>query len=92
MFSQTTAVREMALKWREDWRAEVAPRTRDGQADGNRLSPPSPRPAKQTAEFARALARAEFGRFYWSDEPAGQLIEGFRKVASNKKGHKVKQS
>lgn len=34
-------------------------------------APPNPAGAKQS--FARALARAEFGRFYWNDELAEEV-------------------
>ena len=64
-------------------------------ANGREVVPRLARTAKsqagQAAEFACALARVEFGRFYWSDKLAGQLTASFRKAPADKKGHKVKR-
>jgi hypothetical protein len=67
---------ERALRWREDWRAEVA--DRDGGVSNRSVASPAPRPAKQkqgqdgkpSAQFAAAIARAELGRFYWKGPQA----------------------
>jgi hypothetical protein len=67
---QMAAAHEEALKWRDRWRAEMA-------------APPQTKPkhaANGIARFAKALARAEFGRFYWSDALTRQLTNGLRKA------------
>jgi hypothetical protein len=54
-----------ALKWREEWQAEMA--ARRAKANGGAGKCLSPRSAKQNgdAQFAAAVTRNEFGRFYW---------------------------
>ena len=56
-----------ALKWREEWQAEMA--ARRAQANGGVARRAPARAAKHngSAEFANAVARNEFGRFYWND-------------------------
>ena len=74
------AAHEQTLKWREAWRDEVKARARaNGREVLLRPACPAERPVRRTAHFASALARAEFGRFYWSDKQAAQLAEELRK-------------
>ena len=75
---QAAAVRALGLKWRDEWRAEIAARA--SKANGHAIELPTPRPprrmksAKQAAaQFAIAVARDEFGRFYWSDKLQGEM-------------------
>lgn len=81
---EAAALRKLAMQWREEWRHEVA--AGEGQREGNcnrnrngvgRLAPtPKKATAKQrteAAKFAAAMARNEFGRFYWNGKLAGQL-------------------
>jgi hypothetical protein len=66
------AIRAAALTWRARWREEVAART---HASPRVKSHPRPERdgAKQRAQFATGMARAEFGRFYWNGKLDGQL-------------------
>jgi len=56
---------ELALKWREDWRREMA-----GAA---RQTPPPPR--SKSHSFSTALAQAEFGRFYFDSQRYCQALD-----------------
>jgi hypothetical protein len=48
----------LAKQWRQEWRAEVAVRAR--------VTPSEHKNGKShSATFAAAIAKAEFGRFYW---------------------------
>jgi len=61
-----------ALKWRERLRAE---KTAPVPGPNGQIRPRPQRPrdeAKEQAQFAANVARAEFGRFYWSEELAGK--------------------
>ena len=75
---QIAWARADALLWRAVVRAEVAAEAKMGETYKAAASKPepSPKPANPTAEeralFAAAIARAEFGRFYWSEKPAGR--------------------
>jgi len=80
---QAAAVRTLGLKWRDEWRAEIAART--GKANGHAIEPPAPRPPRRTksakhaaAQFAIAVARNEFGRFYWSDKLQGAMKQSLK--------------
>jgi hypothetical protein len=62
---------ERALRWRGEWRAEIAG---DFPTNGSAANESAERPNKarfkkkadhDRARFAAAIARAEFGRFYW---------------------------
>jgi hypothetical protein len=70
---ELAAAHERALRWREEWRDDVA--GREGGMNGYPALPPALRPpvqdGKPSAQFATAIARAEFGRFYWSGPAAG---------------------
>jgi hypothetical protein len=69
------------IKWRDEWRAEME--SRRGGTNHNGFAKPkpalSPRPARperrNRANFATAIARNQFGRFYWSGKLARQLAE-----------------
>ncbi len=61
-----------ALKWRERLRSEkVAPTPGLNGQIPQRLKGPRDE-AKERAQFAANVARAEFGRFYWSEELVGK--------------------
>jgi hypothetical protein len=55
------------------WRAECA--AHEEASEPQAVSPGTRRPRADTAtrraQFAMQVARAEFGRFYWQDPPAG---------------------
>ena len=67
------------LRWREKWQAEIAARA-DRKADkvnGRAAQMPMPRRKgadAASAQFARAVARNELGRFYWSGAQEDALI------------------
>jgi hypothetical protein len=65
---QTAASFELALKWRDEWRAgksAASLQTADTKVDT------APKPgvdqSKHRAQFAQAIARIEFGRNYWDE-------------------------
>jgi hypothetical protein len=77
---QAAAIRTLGRKWRDEWRADMAARA--GKANGHATELPVPRPPHRTksaqhaaAQFAIAVARNEFGRFYWSDKLQGAMKE-----------------
>jgi len=82
---QLTVARENALKWRDEWRAEVKACATKGNGTLQRTMRPIMKEDRQAARFATAIARAEFGRFYWSDKLADQLLEGLQKTPFNKR-------
>jgi hypothetical protein len=69
------------IRRRDEWRAEVS--AAGGEANNNGFARPKSavlqRPARQerskAANFATAMARDEFGRFYWNSKLAGQLAQ-----------------
>ena len=69
------------IKWRDEWRAEVESHRGGTNHKGFAKPEPtvSPRPARpkrsNPANFATAIARDQFGRFYWSGKLARQLAE-----------------
>lgn len=74
-----------ALEWRDEWRAEVA--TRQGVA----LDPqPSDAPPARNnaARFAAAIARHEFGRFYWNGRLARQLAAAVKGGSTGRRSRK----
>jgi hypothetical protein len=79
---QTDALHELALKWRNEWRAgklaasspEVEPKGDPAPVDGQ---------SKHRAQFAQAIARLEFGRNYWDE----RLQREVRKAEANSKAN-----
>jgi len=73
------------LRWREEWRAEMAARAGEGprKANGHAAEPKMPRMAKRAdgaaGHFAGAVARNELGRFYWSGQQEEALAEARKK-------------
>jgi hypothetical protein len=82
---QTAAFQLLARKWREDWRAEKAA---SGPALKPSFAPPS-RPTgsdpKHRADFAKAIARAEFGRAYWDERLQRSEVRTKRPSKSGRK-------
>jgi hypothetical protein len=86
---QVAAIRRLACGWRDNWRAEIAARNGAAtNAPAQRRDGKSSRPAKTqqagTTRFANAIARDEFGRFYWSGEQAKQLAQALNRKAGRK--------
>jgi hypothetical protein len=69
---QAGATHSLALEWRDAWRTEAATRDANGTAA---VKEPAKARRSDTARFATAIARSEFGRFYWSGALAGQLAK-----------------
>jgi hypothetical protein len=70
------------IRWRDEWRAEAAAALRGEASDNGFAKPKSTvlqRPARpdrsEAAKFATAIARDEFGRFYWNGKLARQLAQ-----------------
>jgi hypothetical protein len=77
------------LRWREEWRAEVAARAarKADKPNGPAAEPETPHPRRSNgtgAQFAGAVARNELGRFHWSTAQEDAL-------AAARKGRKPKQ-
>jgi hypothetical protein len=80
------------IRWRDEWRAEVAARL--SEANDNGFAEPKsavlPRPARSgrsnAAKFATAITRNEFGRFYWDKKLARQLAQALAAGAAKKAG------
>jgi len=61
---ETAAVHQLALQWRDEWRAgKSAATTRQANAKGGPA--PDKSRGRQRAQFAQAITRLEFGRNYW---------------------------
>jgi hypothetical protein len=80
---QAAAIRALGLTWRDEWRAEIAAHA--GQANGHAIEMPAPRLPRRTksaqqaaAQFASAVARNEFGRFYWNDKLEEAMQESLK--------------
>jgi hypothetical protein len=70
---EIAAAHERALAWRAGWRNELA-------GNGKQATPQAaPRPpeddARRRARYASQVARAELGRFYWSDALGRRMRE-----------------
>ena len=63
--------RQLVLEWRDDWRRESA----GGQRPAPAKRKPKPEPKRNGADFAAAIARAEFGRHYLDPRANRQGIE-----------------
>jgi hypothetical protein len=88
---QAAAIRALGLKWRDEWRAEIAARA--GKTNGHTIKVPTAlRRAKSekaaTAQFAIAVARNEFGQFYWSDKLQGAMAESLKDERRRRKSRK----
>jgi hypothetical protein len=73
---QNAARHELALKWREEWRAgksAASLQPADAQAAPALKSGEDQR--QHRAKFAQAIARLEFGRGYWDErlQPRGPM-------------------
>lgn len=79
---QAAALRKRTMQWREEWRAEVSARRGEANGHGRAARGPKVTPAgKKRAtggQFAAAVARQEFGRFYWNGKLAGQLASAMK--------------
>ncbi len=68
---------KLALQWRAEWRAKTCavepPRPRR-----TARKPVKPESATGDAAFAAAIARAEFGRFYWNGTLDNRLKAAMR--------------
>ena len=65
----------LGLEWRAMWRAEQTGKAKQARPNGS-AEPKSKRAERvrdqsDAAAFAAAIARAEFGRFYWSEKGGG---------------------
>jgi hypothetical protein len=93
---QAAALLALAIEWRDKWRAEVAARketaSQNGVAKSNSAVSPWRATPKQTeaAKFATAIARHEFGRFYWNGQLAEQLVQALERPPSKEKTGKSK--
>jgi hypothetical protein len=76
---QLAAAHERALEWRASWRDEPA------GSNGNKTPRPPENEAKRRERFASQVARAEFGRFYWSDALGRRMQEEMER------SHRLKQ-
>ncbi len=76
-----------ALKWREEWQAEMAARRAKANGGATHRAPRAAKP-NGDAGFANAVARNEFGRFYWDPERAAAPGKKARPV--NKRNGKEK--
>jgi hypothetical protein len=70
---EATALRRLVIAWRDEWRLDVATRQSDGGLAEGRLNTASTKSPKDSAKFAAAMARQEFGRFYWNGKLAAEL-------------------
>jgi hypothetical protein len=74
---QIAAARDEAMKWRDAWRRELA--AESAELNGQPVLPHkalgAALPDKHAAQFATAVTRAEFGRFYWNDDLAAQVLK-----------------
>jgi hypothetical protein len=76
-----------AFRWREEWRAEVAARAErtNGHAIEQMVAKTRRRTRDPAEQFAAAIARDDFGRFYWTAELDEQLSEARRSGSPKKR-------
>jgi hypothetical protein len=89
---EAAALLARAVAWRDNWRAEVAARGGEalGEARAEPCRAPAPAPArKDAAQFAAAVARREFGRFYWNGRLAEQLASAMEGGPARKRSRKT---
>jgi hypothetical protein len=65
----------LVLKWREAWRAQMARKRKKEKVYE----------LPRDGVFAAAMARAEFGRFYWNDRLARQLKSAMKRRPKEKR-------
>ena len=86
--AEAAAIRALGLQWRDEWRAEVAAGA--DAANGHVIGTPAPRPRKPAkdgaAQFAAAVARDAFGRFYWNQTQQDALANSLRNGRPKKSG------
>jgi hypothetical protein len=86
--AEAAAIRALGLQWRDDWRAEIAAGA--DAANGHAIGTPAPRPHKPTkdgaAQFAAAVARDAFGRFYWNQTQQEALANSLRNGRTKRPG------
>jgi hypothetical protein len=91
--AEAAAIRALGLQWRDDWRAEIA--ARNGATSGHAIGASAPRPRKPAkdaaAQFAAAVARDEFGRFYWNQTQQEALANSLRNGRPKRPGHGPKR-
>jgi hypothetical protein len=88
---EAAALFGLAIEWRDKWRVEVV--ARKGMASQNGVAKPnsavSPWRATpertEAAKFATAIARHEFGRFYWNGKLAEHLVQALERRPSGEK-------
>jgi hypothetical protein len=86
---QTAVLHELALKWRNEWRAgklaaslpEVEPKGDPAPVNGQ---------ARHRAQFAQAIARLEFGRNYWDGRLQREVNKPKASVKANSKASSPK--
>jgi hypothetical protein len=78
--AEAAAIRALGLQWRDEWRADFA--ARNGATNGHAIDTQAPRPRKPAkdgaAQFAAAVARDAFGRFYWNQTQQEALANSLR--------------
>jgi hypothetical protein len=80
---------KLAVEWRNEWRAKTSCRDMEPArtvrvAQQPRRRKPVP-PTRGDAAFATAIARAEFGRFYWNEALDGRLKAAMERSRDGKK-------
>jgi hypothetical protein len=67
---QLAANHQLALQWREEWRAECSGAPQRPPVSPDPEPPPERRrdELKHRAQFAEGIARLEFGRAYWDEK------------------------
>jgi hypothetical protein len=82
---QHAAAFAQALTWRQRWRDEMVARNREEDAEKiQTVKRPRQTNGLDRAKFAAAVARAEFGRFYW-DGRKDRLSANGRKRSDKKR-------
>lgn len=77
-----------ALKWREEWQAEMAARRAKANGSAGKSRPPRSAKPNGDAQFAAAVARNEFGRFYRNAAHAEAPPKKSRATSKRKGGNK----
>jgi hypothetical protein len=88
LLEQNAASHELALQWRDQWRAE---KSAASVPPADRQAAPAPKQVadqrQHRAKFAQAITRLEFGRGYWDErlqrgvqKPAAASVKPVRKL------------